>query len=182
MIPSRVVNRVCTGVIAGCVGVLAVTASLLAVPPWRAYFVEEAQPSYPAGTSIDVSAELYRDANRTLVVFAHGHCAAAIKAQPQLQELVSTFIAQTGGQAVLLVPSDADREADNLAFAEEMGMEAGAVHATDFRLLRLRAVPTAVVVDRTGRVLATQEGFVTDTDVRALLAAMPGAADSDRTF
>jgi hypothetical protein len=173
MTSDRVVNHLCTGLIVACVGVLGVTASLLAVPQWRAHFVEAEHPSYGVGTRIDVPDRLYNGGDRTLLMFAHGNCAAAVKAQPQLRQLVAAFIAQTGGRVVLIVPNEQEQAADNVAFAAAVGVELGALYSADFRSLRLRVVPTAVMLDRTGRVLLSQEGFVSDADVHAFLAGVP---------
>ena len=155
--------------------VLGVTLALVAWPRVERALGVEARPEPPAyavGQAIDVPAEWYRTSPYTLVVFARASCGACQTAQPFLQKLVADVRGK--GQVVFASPGlepDSDRE-----YAQQLGVAADLTRQVPAGL-RVRATPTLVLVDRTGRILGAWEG-VGPPDQQAVIQQSIHAATS----
>ena len=114
----------------------------------------------------------YSTSPYTLVVFARASCGACQTAQPFLQKLVADVRGK--GQVVFASPGlepDSDRE-----YAQQLGVAADLTRQVPAGL-RVRATPTLVLVDRTGRILGAWEG-VGPPDQQAVIQQSIHAATS----
>lgn len=144
------------------------TALVVAVPSLRAAFVRSpSRPSYQVGEHVDVSATLYSSSARTLLVFARHDCAACQRSKPALTATLTSL--KTLDVAVFLMVPDAIE--DEMPFAREVGIEPSAVKTMKLDQLRLRYVPTFVLVDQTGKILVAREGVLTTEGQGAILQA-----------
>jgi thiol-disulfide isomerase/thioredoxin len=110
-------------------------------------------PAYLASELIDVPAYWYNDAPKTLVLFARASCGACDKARPFLASLVSGL----GGRAKAVMAHPAGAEADDLAFAQSLGIPENQIRKVTANL-RVKATPTIVLVNQQGTILAAWEG------------------------
>jgi predicted transcriptional regulator len=68
---------------------------------------------------------------------------------------------------VVMVTGQGARDSE-VRFAEELGLDARQVVPLDLRRLRLRHVPSAVVVDRDGTVLFSRSGPISEQDLESV--------------
>ncbi|MEO8480982.1 MAG: hypothetical protein ABI634_02160 [Acidobacteriota bacterium] len=127
------------------------------------------RPAYAVGDVIDIPAGLRDQADRTLVVFASGTCGASLRSAGVLRRVASD-LRRVHGQFVVITPKD--QRADQQKLAESYGLEPSEVTALDLRQLRLKYVPTVVVVDRAGNVRYVREGAVDDDGRVAIQRAL----------
>jgi hypothetical protein len=64
---------------------------------------------------------------------------------------------------------DEGQQAGEREYLRDVGLPEDRLAAVDFRALRLRRIPTTVLVDRDGRVLYSQEGEPSALDAAELL-------------
>jgi len=167
-------NRLLTLVMAGCAALVLGTLLLLAAGGTRSG--AEAQASgYVVGTTIDLPAELVSGADRTILVFARSSCAACRRSTPALQSLVAAASASPATQVLLVTSAREDRDADR-ALAAEIGLTGAQVHRAPFDRLRLKVVPSIIVVDRAGVVLDAHVGAPDPEATARLLRAGRTAA------
>jgi len=171
-------GRLATGVTIACALVLAGTLALFFSPALRARLGLGAPvgPAYVAGDRIDLPAELYGATPATLFIFARSTCSSCQRAQPVLAAAVHALRA-TPGVAIRLVPTRAP-DADELGYARAIGLREADVTPVTMAQLRLRVVPTVVLVDREGRIRFSVEGVLSETQEAELVrsAATVGAA------
>jgi hypothetical protein len=110
-------------------------------------------PAYAAGQQVDVPVAWYSESDKTLLIFARASCVACQKAQPFLKKLVGRL----NGRAVAVMAHPAGADADDLAFAQALGITEN--HLVIVKPgLKVRSTPTIVVVNRNGTVLEAWEG------------------------
>jgi hypothetical protein len=102
-------------------------------------------------------------------VFALSHCEACRSSRGALAQIVGAA-RQVG--ATTLVVTGREQPASHDEFAGDLGLPPSAVHRQDLNQLRLRAVPTVVVVDARGLVVYVHEGVVTEAAAAAAIAAV----------
>ena len=169
-------GRVALLLAAACAVVVAATVLALALPAlWERLRGEGSSVAYSEGEVIDLDPATYRSATSTVFLFSRFSCGACEASKPVMAGIVADLMTQSGVQ-VVLVTGEALPEEERL-FASDLGLDGSHVHHTDLRRLRLRQVPTMVLTDRSGKILMTREGRLTETDrsevVRMSIEALP---------
>lgn len=162
------VRRVSFVLLGACLLVLAVTLAGIG----RASSDRNGLTGYRTGEVVDVARDGNGGADRpSLLVFLRSDCAASQMLVASLSELKAAL---PGGVEMLAVVSreGADRE---VAFAEAAGFARAAVVTADFRALRLRVVPSLVLVDGAGVVRFERLGA--GSGWSDALAGLPRAAN-----
>ena len=161
-------ERLALGVAVASVVLVAGTAAAVARPGVRAA-LGLSRGAYAARQRIDIPAQAYDSASYTLVLFARSSCAACQRSSIFFKQLVAEAVAD--GIDVRLV-SSAPVASEELAYARELGFEERQVVPLDLRALRLRLVPTIVLVDRQGEIHYAREGAVPAGEQGDLLRRM----------
>lgn len=146
------------------------TAIVLARPDLRLALGLGPRPAYATGSRIDVPPDVYRSSQYTVVVFARSTCAVCQSSVPFLTTLVRE--AAASGVAVRLLTSTPVAP-DELAYAQATGLSAAEVVGVDLHALRVKRVPTLVLVDREGAIHYAHEGAVPAVEQEALLRRLP---------
>jgi len=124
--------------------------------------------SYVVGDTLDLPPEVYRATPFTLVLFARSTCAACEAAAPFFQSIATEVAARSNARMVLSSPVDGPN-ASEIAYAHALGLEDRAVTPWRGVKPRVRNVPTLVMVNDAGVVLAAWQGA-------------PAAADQPRVL
>jgi hypothetical protein len=161
-------KRLPTLLIGGTLAVLMATAMMGFAPAVRARlgWAPVERPAYSVGDEIDLPARFRDRAERTLVVFGSGTCGASIRSTPALTKLAKDV--RGSSTAFLLVTPDT-MKSDQKTLEIALGLTATEHVALDLSALKVRSVPTVVLVDRSGRVLFTREGYIDDAGHDILL-------------
>ena len=146
---ESLIARSAVALIVSAVAVLGATAG---IGFWQAR-VSATSVSYEPGRAIDVPADLFSGAERTLLVFVRESCAVCQAEAPNIARVASSLKAQAVPTVVLTGSSEAKAEQ---LFAGQFG-NVRHEHLA-FSTLRVKTVPTLVLVDRQGTVLFSQEG------------------------
>jgi hypothetical protein len=143
-------RRIAMASIFGCLMVVVTTGLTAAgLLPGRA--VPMPPPSgYAVGSRLDVPADWYNSARRTVLLFVRTDCAASTRAVGFLVQ-VREHLRAADVSVRLVVPGD-DRDAE-MRFARDAGFEDVHVEVARFTDLSLAAVPAIVVGDDEGTVL-----------------------------
>jgi hypothetical protein len=128
---------------------------------------EPSRPAYALGDSVDVPRRLYDESAQTLLVFASGTCGACLRSAAAFGELA---VELRGTQTRFLLLTPTIRHADQESLLAAASLQASEFAAFDLTTLRLKSVPSVVLVDRAGRILYSREGYV-DEDARAAIRA-----------
>jgi len=132
-------------------------------------------PSYVAGQSSDFPASLFQQAPHTLAIFFRSDCGACARIKPFLVRLA----ARDDGAAVRVVAvTGAGNRADALAFAKQIGLGESGLVMMDLGSLRLRRVPTVVLMDRSGVIQAALEGIPSSQEEEKLLRMVTSLSQS----
>ena len=163
------VRKITTAVMVASLATITVTAAVVALPFLRSRFGVSVPvtPEYVAGQQIDVPAALYDSTKYTLIYFASATCGACQRSKASLSQMTSE-VSRRAGTRVMLVTSQAFREQE-LGFGRELGLDDPGIVALNLATLRLKRVPTVVLVDHTGRVLASHVGVLEDGDRQSIL-------------
>lgn len=161
-------RRLLTTVIVVSVVVLAGTAALVWSPTLREMVgvgptVEP--PPYQSGDVVDVPASVYQSSNRTLLLFARSDCAACQRSESFHQSVIAA--AAAADTAVALMSPTVDT-ASEVSYAARLGVPVDHVHAIAPGSIKLRTVPTLMLVDATGRIQHVWFG-ATDAAEEALI-------------
>jgi len=168
------VRRFTTAVIVVSVVVLVGTAALVVSPPLREFVGVGPQvepPAYRVGDRVDVVSSLYASSPRTLLLFARSNCAACQRSEPFHQAAIAA--AQQAHTTVALLTPTADPEGE-ATYAARLGLTRDQVHHIEPGSIRLRTVPTLMLVDSEGRIHDVWFGAAdaaTEATVLARLAA-----------
>ena len=151
MFNDRVVARLAIGTALLAVGVVSSTAFVA----WWQLRAAAASGSYVSGETIDVPSRLYARTDRTLIVFVRASCDVCQTEAPELRSVVHRLEALPESVPTAIVTGSIDTDADR-EFARSFK---NATHEhIAFDTLKVRTVPTMVLVDRRGRILFAQEG------------------------
>jgi hypothetical protein len=164
-------RRAATAITIACGLVLAGTALLLFSPSLRARlgFGGPHAPAYVEGDLIDVPRNLYASTSATVLIFARSSCSVCQRAQPSFAASVRQ-LRTLPGVAVRLVPTGAKSD-DEAAYGRAIGLSEAEITPVAVQTLRLRVVPTVVVVDRNGRIQFSAEGVLSGAQEGALRQA-----------
>ena len=151
-------RRLATGVICVCVALVLATSAAVAFPRFRHLlgFSADAQ-AYRIGELIDVPRETYDQTPQSLIIFARADCEACQAARPVLAALVEQVQHDSNFRIVLLMPSRSPSE--GLDYVRSLGLQESSFVPRALKDHRVRAVPTALLVDRDGTILAMSEGL-----------------------
>jgi hypothetical protein len=112
--------------------------------------------AYDEGDRIDVPSPLYARSDVTALLFVRSNCAVCQDTKPLYAEVIRELRTLPG--AAILAVIRRPVQGEDTAYAAELGLDATEYAAIDFTSLRLRRVPTLVIVDRTGRIVHAWEG------------------------
>jgi hypothetical protein len=149
---DRRVRLVSCGVLVACVSLIAVTATALA---WKSQG-NGVVSGYEVGGQIDVPSDWLAEDRPTLLVFLRSGCAASRRF---LAELASR--SDLGGfntPTRLVLPVTETLAESDIELAGAAGFETPAIRTVDFSALRLKVVPSLVLVGRDGRVMQESGG------------------------
>jgi thiol-disulfide isomerase/thioredoxin len=152
-----------------CATALTVTAVAIAMPSVRASlgFAPPAPvPSYAAGEAADFPPSLFNQAPHTVAIFFRSDCGACARMKPFLARLAARD--DDSGVRVMAVTGAGNR-ADALAFAKQIGLSESRLVMMDLGNLRLRRVPTVVLMDQAGAIQAALEGIPSSQEEEKLL-------------
>ena len=174
------VHRLSTFVVVVCFFVLTGTAALVVSPPlrqWMGVGPRTEPPPYVAGDRVDIDGAIYQSAPFTVVVFARSTCPSCQRSVPFYAQVVAAATAR--GIAGVLVTPEVDVEAER-AYAATLGIESGRVYTVTPGSIKLRAVPTLMVVDSSGQIRHVWIGAQDDTSQATILAAVDALAAPPR--
>jgi len=171
---ERLGRLIALTLIAGTAAALATTVLVGFAPLLRAKvgWTGATRTAYSAGQAIDLPAGLYSTNDRTLVVFASGTCSACLKSARALSGLIADF--RDSGTRVLIV-TPTTMVVDQESFIRGLGVAPSQHVSMDTSGLRLKIVPTTVLIDRLGKVLYAREGLVDDAGRQAIRLAVDGS-------
>jgi hypothetical protein len=155
---DRNIRRLAIGAALAAVSVVVATVGAMFIVDAR-HANAAATPSYVAGDTIDVPAEFYTGQPSTVLIFASGSCGACLRARPVLASLVAA-LQDTAAKAVMVTGTEQPRAQDE--YARAILVDPAHVRRAPLSGLRVRVVPTVVVVDEGGAVLYAHEGLPDD--------------------
>jgi hypothetical protein len=151
--------------LAACLLTLASTAVGVRI----ALLDHDGRTGYHVGERVDLPADWFRGDSLTLLVFVRSDCSASRLAVDRLVDARRTL-----PQGIRLVAVVGDRT-DELNFALAAGFERSSIRTADFAALRLRRVPSLLLVDSEGVVQIERLGAPASGDYPALLTERPQA-------
>ncbi len=152
MATEATIRKLAGWVIALCVVALGVTTAVVVSPAVRTMVglgPAVPAPAYVVGEQVDVDPAIYGTSDRTVLLFARSTCGVCLRGVPFFAGVFAAGREQ--GTAVAMVTPSSDMATEG-AFAEQMGLTRGQVHHAASGSIRLRAVPTLMVVDRNGTI------------------------------
>ena len=168
MSSERLFGRFAVVLVLACVTVVAATVLAARSPAVRTYFGLRPPPAYAVGASIDLPDRLYRSSPHTLFIFVRSSCAACQAAKPVLAALAPR-LRQTPTDIVMIISGA--HAGDEAVYAHDLGVDAAHLVALDLSGLRVKLLPTVVLVNRSGQVLYSVEGVPTAVDQQRFLQA-----------
>lgn len=163
------VGRLGVAVAVVCATALTITAVAIAMPSVRAslgFVPPVPAPSYAAGEAADFPASLFEQTPHTLAIFFRSDCGACARMKPFLARLA----ARDDDSAVRVVAvTGAGNRPDALAFAKQIGLGESRLVMMDVGKLRLKRVPTIVLMDRSGVIQTALEGIPSSEEEEKLL-------------
>jgi hypothetical protein len=152
--------RVAIALAVAAVVVVVATAALVARPDLRSRLGLAPEP-YAVNQVVDVPSTIYDSSSYTLLIFARSTCDVCQRSAKFLSRLADQ--AAGAGAEVRLV-SGAPVVESELAFARALGLSDAQVAPVDLKTVRVRRVPTIVLVDRRGEIHYAREGAVSASD------------------
>jgi hypothetical protein len=154
--PEELLRRAATFISIACALLLIGTAVIAAVPALRARLGlgMVSGPAYTVGDPVDVPSTIYESAPHTLLIFVRSSCPACQSYRPAFAALVG-MARKSNIQVTILVRNGDESERQ---YALDLGLEEDRVKTVDFSKLRLRRVPTTLLVDSRGLIYFSQEG------------------------
>jgi hypothetical protein len=128
-------------------------AASLGVLVVRATNAEESVSGYAVGQNVDVPTAWFHSSAFTVLMFARSDCQGCIEAKLLFQAITTLTKTAPRIRAILATPSDS-ADPDVVSLARDIGIDEGAVVTIDPTAVRLRIVPTLVLVDRGGKIVA----------------------------
>jgi thiol-disulfide isomerase/thioredoxin len=123
-------------------------------------------PSYAVGDTIDVPSEIFSGAPNTLLLFFRSGCGACERMKPFLSKLAAR---ENGTTVRVVAVTGQQNRPSSIKFAQQIGLDVSHLATIDVTKLRLKNVPTWVLVDRSGRIRAALEGIPAQADQDHLL-------------
>lgn len=141
-----------------CAVLIAGTGALLVSPSLRTRFgfSTPVAAAYTVGDRIDVPVDLYDSSPATVLIFARSTCGACQRAKLQFAAVVARLRAVA--PVTLGLVTTGARTSDEWAYAQAIGLRETELKTISLEHLRLRVVPTIVVVDRAGVIRYAFEG------------------------
>ena len=139
-------RRAATAVTIGCVAVVAGSALLMAVPALRQRWGHSPAPSlaYAVGDRIDLPAAIHSSSPLTLLLFTRTGCGGCQAAKSAFVSLVAALRETPSVRTLMIVREGSERE--EREYLRAIGLDEDRLVGVDFRNLRLRRVPTMVLV------------------------------------
>jgi hypothetical protein len=156
MPPAERLARVAIALAVAGAAIVGATAALVALPDLRAS-VGLTPAAYSVRQTIDVPRAAYDSDAFTLLIFARSTCEVCQRSSPFLRALAAE--AAQAGVGVRLLSSDPVPQNERM-FAGALGLADAQVVPVDLKTLRLRRVPTILLVDRQGAIRYAREGAV----------------------
>jgi len=119
------------------------------------------------GERIDLPATIHESFPLTLLLFTRAGCGACQTAQPAFASLVGGLRDRSSIRTLMIVREGTEPE--EREYLRAIGLDEDRLIGVDFRNLRLRRVPTMVLVDRHGEVRYSLEGVPTALNQEELL-------------
>lgn len=167
---DKLLRHLATMVTLGCLLVLGGTAAVLA-----SYGRAPASPAgYAVGETVDLPEAVYTEDDATLVLIARSACGASQAGKPFFAEMIAKATRLAGIGAVMV--SGRTAQEDERRFAKAVGLADSALVRIDLTALRVKEVPTMLLVDRTGRILHLQSGLPDEAAQKALMKALDDVA------
>ena len=139
------------------IAIVATTAALVVSQSFREAIGLRSSADYAVGDRVDLDTELYKSADVTAVFFLRSNCAACQQAADEVRRLVLQ-LRQRGRPVLMVTPRSLS--IDQFAFGAELGFSPDQIVKADLRQLRLRRVPSFVVVDGRGTILHVTSGRI----------------------
>jgi hypothetical protein len=152
-----IAGRAAVAVSALCAAAVLLTAGVLFTPALRERIGLAPAAAYAAGAMIDVPRSVYAGSAHTVVLFARYDCRACQRATPYLAAVVAGA-GRAPGTRIVMVARPGHRDAE-IAYARQIGLHESSLMFVDVKGLRLRTVPTVVLVDQRGVVQYAFEGL-----------------------
>ena len=163
---TNLIGRVATAVAVASLALVAVTAVAVARPDVRDAIGVGPTPAYARHGHIDVPAAVYSSSPYTLVLFARSTCPVCRQSVPLLGRLIQESRAAGVQVRLLSVAPVAD---DELTYAQAIGLDASQVVGANLKALRVKRVPTVVLVDRQGEIHYAREGAAPTAELEDFL-------------
>jgi hypothetical protein len=143
-------------VLAICVGVVLLTTTLILSSRLQVLLgLGRTIEAYRVGDRVDVPPDAYGGASYTVILFGRASCGACQSATPVLGRL---FAAVLDSEVDVRVVAPKASSEDQLVYVRALGLDEAHFLPAEMRRLRVRVVPTALLVDREGRILEVSEG------------------------
>jgi hypothetical protein len=121
--------------------------------------------AYQLGQAVDTG-DIYSTSAFTVILFVRSSCGASVASVPAFRA-IAQLVEASPSTRIVVVPTEAwSKEA--AAFVGEMGLSEAHVRMLDFARLKVKVVPTLLVVDRVGRIRLVQEGIPPESRVEAV--------------
>ncbi|HVW03419.1 MAG TPA: hypothetical protein VHB78_00355 [Vicinamibacterales bacterium] len=164
-------GRIAVGIIVFCAFGLAATALAGFSPAIKTAlgWTSAERAAYVPGDSIDVPRDFYDKNDQTLLVFASGTCGACLRSASSLGKMAEEL---RGSRTRFLLVTPAVRHVDQQTLVSTASLHAAESVALDLTTLRLKNVPTFVLVNQTGRILYSREGYLDEDGSEAVRSAI----------
>jgi hypothetical protein len=146
--------------------------------PLRKVVGLQAETGYSIGTLVDFPRDWLSGSGFTAVLFLRHSCGACQAAVPQFRRIVDRAGAKNVSVIAVTLRSDRRLDEDqDRSFARELGLTDSQIHVSDAGTLRLRRVPTMLLVTSDGRIVYHAAGAITSSDIDRLLGASRALPD-----
>jgi hypothetical protein len=164
-------GRIAVGIIAFCALGLVATALAGFAPAIKTSlgWSSAERAAYVPGDSIDVPRDFYDKNDQTLLVFASGTCGACLRSASSLGKMAEEL---RGSRTRFLLVTPAIRHVDQQTLVSAASLHTAESVALDLTTLRLKNVPTFVLVNQAGRVLYSREGYLDADGSEAVRSAI----------
>jgi hypothetical protein len=138
------------------VGAVLITVALILSPRLQVLVgLARSVEAYRVGDRVDVPSDAYERARYTVILFGRASCAACQRAAPALGRLFAVLVQSEVGVRVVAPKASSNEQ---LSYVRSLGLEDADFLPAEMRTLRVRSVPTALLVDREGLIREVAEG------------------------
>jgi hypothetical protein len=120
-----------------------------------------AATAYTVGEPSGVPVAWHIDTPYTLILFARSTCAACERSKPLHQRLITDNASRADLRVMLATPDPLARELD---YGRALGLADARVIHIETPTVKVKTVPTLLLVNRYGVVVATREGVLDDAE------------------